>query len=89
MAPLSLIHLYFDNFWKTLGEQARCLAYLPEVVVEHMHPFAGKAKWDENYTRVNDTDMYRRDEAAFRAYAESGQLAADIQKVADLRAAHV
>lgn len=89
MAPPSLTHLYLDNFWMSLGAGADCLRYLPDVVVEHVHPAAGKAKWDESYARVNSSEMYSKDEAAFRAHVGSGQLTADIEKVKALRAARV
>jgi len=89
MAPPTLTHLWVDNYWMFIGSGADCLRYLPEVIVEHMHPLAGKANWDADYARVNDPAMYARDEAAFRAYAGSGELSEDIAKVRALRAAHV
>lgn len=84
MAPDVLTHLYVDNYWKALGEGAACIRYLPDVVIEHMHPVAGKADWDEGHVRVNQRSMYERDEAAFRAYAAE-HLAGDIAKVQALR----
>ena len=83
MAPPTLVHLYIDNFWLELGRRAECIRYLPDVVVEHRHPVAGKAQWDEGYERVNDPGMYAKDERAFREYYESG-LAADVEKVRQL-----
>lgn len=68
MAPPALTHLYVDNYWRDIGRAAGCITYLPDVVVEHVHPLAGTAEWDEGYQRVNDRAMYRRDEAAYRAY---------------------
>jgi hypothetical protein len=68
MAPPPLTHLYVDNYWLALGRAAHCLTYLPDVVVEHLHPVAGKAEWDEGYRRVNDLGMYDRDAAAFTSY---------------------
>jgi len=88
MAPPALTHLYVDNFWLSLGEQAQCIKYLPDVVVEHRHPVAGKAQWDEGYMRVNDPAMFSRDEAAFAEYCHTSLLD-DVQKVQALRAAHV
>lgn len=88
MAPPSLVHLYFDNFWTSLGREAGCLRYLPDVVVEHVHPVAGKARWDANYARVNSSAMYERDEAAWLEYAGS-QFRVDVDKVLTLRGAHV
>jgi hypothetical protein len=84
MAPPSLTHLYVDNFWLELGNRAECIRFLPDVVVEHRHPVAGKAQWDEGYARVNNSDMYARDEAAFREYYLDG-LVRDVEKVRALR----
>lgn len=73
MAPPVLRHLYLDNYWLTLGRAADCLTYLPEVVVEHVHPITGKVPWDEGHARVNDPALYERDRRAFEAYwAEFG-----------------
>lgn len=80
MAPPGLTHLFVDNYWKDLGSGAECLRYLPGVIVEHMHPFAGKAALDEGYHRVNAPAMYRHDQAAYGDYA-ARHLADDIYKV--------
>jgi len=48
MSPPPLVHLWIDDFWRVLGEATR-LAYLPDVVVEHLHPSAGKAPSDPGY----------------------------------------
>ena len=84
MAPPALTHLYVDNFWLNLGNQVGCLRYLPDVIVEHRHPVAGKAKWDAGYARVNDSAIYERDEAAYGEYQRT-HLAADVTKVKALR----
>lgn len=85
MAPPTLTHLFVDNFWLSLGNEAGCLRYLPEVIVEHRHPAAGKAALDEGYERVNSVAMQTRDEAAWNAYVDSGAFAADVEKVKALR----
>lgn len=87
MAPPALTHLFVDNFWLSLGEQAQCIRYLPDVVVEHLHPVAGKGQWDAGYKRVNDASMYHRDHAAFAEYCRTS-LQLDVQKVQALRGAH-
>jgi hypothetical protein len=46
-------HLHTDTFWYLLGEDLGCRAYCPDVIIEHLHPCAGKASWDEGYLRVN------------------------------------
>jgi len=84
MAPPPLTHLYVDNYWRDLGEAAGCLRYLPDVVVEHMHPVAGKADWDEGHVRVNQPSMYQRDAEAYGRYVTE-HFAADLAKVQALR----
>lgn len=68
MAPEALTHLYVDNYWLGLGQTAGCITYLPDVVVEHLHPVAGKAKWDAGHLRVNEPALYARDREAYAAY---------------------
>jgi hypothetical protein len=72
MAPPTLTHMYVDNAWLALGRAIRGIQYLPDVFVEHLHPVAGKAEWDEGYARVNAKEMYQRDQIAFNRWmAES------------------
>jgi hypothetical protein len=68
MAPPVLTHLYVDNYWRDLGRATDCLTYLPDVVIEHVHPVAGKAQMDEGYRRVNAPEMYARDNSAYAYY---------------------
>ena len=84
MAPPSLTHLFVDNVWKVLGNGAGCLRYLPDVIVEHMHPVAGKADWDEGHVRVNAPEMYERDHAAFTQWLRTSMVE-DVAKVRALR----
>lgn len=81
MALPDLKHLYVDNSWRVLADHADARYYLPEIVIEHMHPLNGKAQWDEGYRRVNAQSLYNSDEAAFQAWLASPRLAADIKKV--------
>ena len=80
-------HYWIDNAWKALGEGAGCLAYCPEVVIEHLHPGASKALWDETY--AVEAAYGREDEIAYEGWRDSGRMAADIATVAALRAAKV
>lgn len=95
MAPPVLRHLYVDDFWRDLGVHAGCLRYLPDVVVEHLHPVAGKAEMDEGYARVNDARVYDADQAAYREFQASGAFRAAVEAVRALapadpkRARHV
>ena len=84
MVPAPVDHMYCDNSVMDVGELAGCLRYLPDVVIEHCHPLAGKAEWDSGYARVNRAEQFQRDEAAYRQWANS-QLAADAETVRALR----
>lgn len=83
-APPSLKHLYCDDFWRDLGEGAGRLRYLPGVIVEHMHPAAGKAPMDAGYERVNSGQRWSEDGAAYERY-RAERLAADVAMVRALR----
>ena len=71
MVPPDMIHLYLDNFWMTLGKDLNALRYIPEVVLEHLHPVAGKAEWDEGYREVNAQEVYSADAKALNDYLAS------------------
>jgi hypothetical protein len=73
-------HLYIDNVWGTVGREIGKLSYLPDVVIEHMHPAGGKAVWDEGHLRVNTDAMFSHDRAAFEAWVEN-RSAEDIERV--------
>lgn len=87
IAPPDLKHLYMDNYWKDLGEGADCIRYLPDVIVEHLHPVAGKAAWDDNYARVNAHDAH--DKAAYDSFRAAGWLGHDINLVRVMRQGRV
>jgi len=71
MVPPGMIHLYLDNFWMTLGQDLHSLHYLEEVIIEHLHPIAGKAEWDQGYRDVNAEEIYSADAIAFSTYIQS------------------
>lgn len=68
MVPADVEHLFCDDAIKRLGLEADCLRYLPDVLIEHMHPLFGKALADAQYERVNRPSQYNRDGAAFGAW---------------------
>lgn len=79
MVPAGVEHLYSDNSVMELGRDASCLSYLPYVVIEHMHPAAGKGQWDNGYRSVNSTEQYAHDQVAFmrwRRHVRPRQVAA-------------
>ena len=77
-----LIHLFMDNFWKDLGETAKCLSYRDDILIEHMHPAAHKAEIDDQYNEVNDQKVYNHDQAVYQKWVRE-QRASDVQKVRD------
>jgi hypothetical protein len=68
MVPPGLAHLYLDDFWKRLGQDVGHLVYRSDVVIEHMHPVAGKAGWDAGYERVNAPELYASDLTAYELF---------------------
>lgn len=84
MVPAPVDHLYCDNAVRDLGLGAGCLSYLGDVLIEHMHPVAGKAPTDEQYQRVNGREQYKKDRFAYRSWARGGDLAAHVATVREL-----
>lgn len=70
MSPPSLDHLCVDLVWKDLGEGINRIKYLPDVIVEHMHPLAGKARMDKGYAAVNNNEVANHDSEAYRRYVD-------------------
>ena len=71
MVPPDMVHLYLDDFWLRLGRDLNAIKYLPEVILEHLHPIAGKAEWDEGYRAVNAQDVYDADREELKFYLAS------------------
>lgn len=84
MVPAAVEHLYCDNAVMDLGRAVGRLQYLPDVLIEHMHPAAGKATSDDQYRRVNGRRQYANDRAAYRAWRREGGLQADARAVYEL-----
>jgi hypothetical protein len=67
-----LVHLYIDNHWKAWGEALGTLTYLDDVLLEHMHPFAGKGPNDAVYEKANSPEMYTEDKRSFDHFVKWG-----------------
>ncbi|TYK45176.1 hypothetical protein [Actinomadura decatromicini] len=80
MVPPGLLHLWADNSWLDLGRAIDRIRYLPDVLVEHMHPIAGKAEDDHGYAEVNHPDAAERDRQAYARWLETG-FDADVAKL--------
>lgn len=64
----SFTHLNVDVSWYDLGHAIGRIRYLPDVVVEHVHPAAGKALNDEGYMWANSSEMVARDGKAYEIW---------------------
>lgn len=79
MAPPCLRHMYADNYWLDLGRAIDSISYLPNVIIEHIHPHAGKGEVDAGYDAV--WPLMEPDRIAYEQYKASGQFAVDVEKV--------
>ena len=80
MAPPNQKQLFVDNYWKALGEALGTLTYLPEVIIEHLHPLVGKAPSDASYVLSNSFDRWKHDEDSFNEHM-STQFPLDLEKL--------
>lgn len=71
MVPPTMKHLYLDDFWLHLGHSIKAIRYLENVIIEHLHPIAGKAAMDAGYAEVNASDISSHDHQAFNDYIQS------------------
>ncbi|WP_393075318.1 hypothetical protein [Streptomyces sp. LN704] len=70
MVPEGAIHLWLDNAWLALGQALDAITYLPDVVVEHLHPIAGRAEWDAGYAEANADAVSDADRQVFEQWRE-------------------
>jgi hypothetical protein len=68
MVPPGIVHLWIDNAWLALGQALGAITYLPDVIVEHQHPIAGKAAWDAGYAECNTDALMDADRAVFEQW---------------------
>jgi hypothetical protein len=71
-------HLYADDFWLAFARALDRRRYLPNVLIEHLHPSAGKAEADA--INADNDSHYDADRQAFEAYLADG-FAADVERV--------
>lgn len=83
MCPPGMVHMYCDNAIMDLGRGIGRLTYLDDVVIEHLHPFAGKADMDASYEETNAPEQYASDLAVYEAWKLKG-LPAAISAVLDV-----
>jgi hypothetical protein len=83
-APPQLVHLCLDLAWLEWGKRLGRITYLPDVVIEHMHPANGKAALDQGYEEANSAEQVSSDSAAYYDYRDNGGLEADLDKLRKL-----
>lgn len=76
--PPKLKHLYADDFWLAMANRIGRRSYLPDVLIEHLHPSSGKSEPDA-INEANDSH-YDADRLAFTAYM-ADRFDADAQRV--------
>lgn len=81
-----MLHYYCDNAWKDVAAGAGCLAYRPDVTVQHLHYSAGTAPRDPVY--ADEEPAMEPDRATYEAWRASPDgMAADVARVRALMAA--
>lgn len=84
MVPAPVEHMFCDNSILELFTAAGAVRHLPEIRIEHMHPYAGKADTDDQYQRVNGRDQMSRDRRTYQAWQRS-EMADQVAAVRALR----
>lgn len=78
-------HMYVDAAILALGLDTGRIAYRADVIIEHLHPLAGKASWDPSYRESNSSGRYDADRAAYEAW-HANQRAADAARLLAVKA---
>ena len=84
MVPDCLVHLCADLVWVDWGRGMGRITYLDDMVIEHLHPAAGKASLDAVYEDCNSPERNSSDSAAYYDYRDNGGLTADLAKLRKL-----
>ncbi len=80
LCPPGLTHLNLDLVWRDWGQAINRITYLPDVIIEHVHPAANKAAVDDRYEEVNSREMVSADGLAYEAY-KAGPFKIDAEKL--------
>lgn len=81
MVPPTILHFYADNVWLDWGKGLDKVAYRDDVVIEHLHPVAGKASEDDSYALSRPLE--EKDQAAYSSYREKS-LSDDLKALREL-----
>lgn len=78
--PPGFIHLYIDNYFMELFNSFNAMVYLPDVIVEHLHPSAGTSESDLTYQEANSPENWTNDKKRFEEYLKT-ELKIDKEKL--------
>lgn len=81
MAPPTFKHLFVDDAWLAIGRAINRVQYLPNTVIEHLHPLGGQVENDANYDRVNAPEIATHDQEEYRRWVaqDLGNIKASLQ----------
>jgi len=79
----TLQHWWVDEVITVIGREADCLTYLPDVMVRHNHPAAGRGQFDATYWEA--FEGVPGDKKAYETW-RAERMAADVATVRALRA---
>lgn len=80
--PDGFTHLFIDNYFLELGKVIDGVKYLPDVIVQHLHPTAGGAQEDQTYREANSPENWSNDQRRFHEYMLE-ELTTDAEKIKD------
>jgi hypothetical protein len=80
VVPAPVRHMFVDNQIFDLGHAIDRIRYLPDVIVEHLHPLVGKAATDAGYEEVNHPEAFEADRLVYADWYEH-QMSADVAKL--------
>lgn len=83
MSPPVLTHMYIDDAWLAWGRGIDSITYMPEVIIEHIHPAANKTVQDAGYLEANS--HMDSDRIQWENYVNTGLLEQDIEKLRRLK----
>lgn len=78
--PDAMEHLFTDDYWLRLGQLTHRLEYCERVLIDHLHPHAGRAPMDQGYSDVYAKRQWERDGERWKAYRATAMIA-DVNRV--------
>lgn len=79
----TLTHLYVEQYFSSVfgPEGINSMKYVPGMFIQHMHPCAGLAEWNEQYAELNSNEMYTKDRNALEQFIVSGDRDAVVERL--------